>query len=173
MTDLDIVARIVQIQRPLFAYVLALLPQAQHAEEILQNTNQRILAERDRWPEIVDFDAWARRLAYFEFLAYRKSLARERARLEPSATIVELADAAFARAAAPDDRLGALEHCLARLGRRERALIDARYGRPASVAELARETRQSAGAVRQALYRIRRQLLACIDRRLADAEALG
>ena len=37
---------VVELQRPLFAYILALHPEASEAEEILQNTNMKLLAER-------------------------------------------------------------------------------------------------------------------------------
>ena len=66
-----------------------------------------------------------------------------------------------------DDRRAALDACLTKLPAPQRQLLELRYGPKSSIEEIAVSLERSAGSIRQALYRIREALLACIERRLA------
>ena len=167
LPSVDLTARIVAIQRPLFGYVLTFLPDAAQAEDVLQNANQRMLGERARWHEVREFEAWARELARFEVLAFVKRKTRDRLRLIPGGEMTELAVEVFERLDGSDDELAALGHCEQKLPAPDRELIEQRYRDGLSVGDIASRAGRTPGAIRQAMYRIRRALLACIERRLA------
>jgi RNA polymerase sigma-70 factor (ECF subfamily) len=67
------------------------------------------------------------------------------------------------------DRLGALRKCLEQLPDRERQLLQLRYFDELKPGTIAGYVERSAGDVRQQLFRLRRALLECIERRLAPA----
>ena len=59
-------------ERSLFAYVYAIAPNWQDAEEIMQRVRIRIWQQFAQYDEARDFNAWARAIAYYLVLAYRK-----------------------------------------------------------------------------------------------------
>ena len=61
-----------------------------------------------------------------------------------------------------EEELGALKDCVARLGDRQRWLVEAFYYQKKSAEMIASEISQTAGAVRMLLMRIRKQLADCI-----------
>src|SRR5256885_7293338 len=65
-------------ERSLFAYVYALAPNWQDAEEIMQRVRIRIWQQFEQYDANKPFDAWARAIAYYLVLAYRKEKSRQR-----------------------------------------------------------------------------------------------
>ena len=59
-------------ERSLFAYVCALSPNWQDAEEIMQQVRIRIWQDFDQYDPAKPFGCWARAIAYYLTLAYRK-----------------------------------------------------------------------------------------------------
>jgi RNA polymerase sigma-70 factor (ECF subfamily) len=53
----------------------------------------------------------------------------------------------------------------------QRQLLELRYGPKSSIEAIAASLSRSAGAIRQALFRIRGALLACIEKQLAGEGA--
>jgi DNA-directed RNA polymerase specialized sigma24 family protein len=60
----------------------------------------------------------------------------------------------------------ALDHCLSKLKPRDRDLIVARYGSPATLGEYASQDGRSAGSLRVILNRLRSLLRLCIAERM-------
>lgn len=167
----DFAQALIELQRPLFAYILALCHRPADAEEILQNTNLKVLAEADRPEEVRNFEGWTRRLAFYEYLAHAKRAGRNRLSFLDAEQLQDLAGASAARMADADRRLAALEQCTARLSPQDQQLLLSRYQDGLSIPEIASRTRRSRGAVRQVLYRIRSALMDCVRLRLAGPEA--
>jgi RNA polymerase sigma-70 factor (ECF subfamily) len=67
-----------------------------------------------------------------------------------------------------DDRRRALRLCMVRLGERERKLLRCRYELEWSIKRIAGELGLSPGAVATSLYRIRNELLLCIEKKLDE-----
>jgi len=103
-------------------------------------------------------------------MAHRQSLARGRLVFQDE-TIRELVDVATGRIETMGEREAALRLCLARLPKAQRQMLSRRYNQGMSVAQIAGELSRPVGSVRQALYRIRGALQACIDRRLSQQRA--
>src|SRR5262245_54811487 len=68
---------IAEHQRPLFLYILTLVPHATEAEEVLQETNVAILRSASDFETGSNFRAWAFRIAYHRVLQHRQGKQRE------------------------------------------------------------------------------------------------
>jgi RNA polymerase sigma-70 factor (ECF subfamily) len=64
-------------------------------------------------------------------------------------------------------RSDALAHCLETLPEGERRLVRLRYEGDRSIQDIAKQEKRTVGAIYTALSRIRKALLACVERRAA------
>src|SRR5664280_323832 len=94
-------------ERGLYGYILSLVPNVTEADEVSQDTNLLLWKEFNRSDSIRDFGAWARTIAYYQVLAYRKTANRERLQFDS-----ELLDVLADRAAARWDELVARQSYL-------------------------------------------------------------
>lgn len=157
-------------QRKLYAYILTLVPDADSASDILQQTNVVLWRDSDRFSEGTNFLSWAFRVAYFQVLDYREKRQRDRLRFNKD-LFEDLAAESERSSDSSDLRLEALRKCLADLPPKQRDLVQSRYGEGQSVADIAKVRGQTAGSLATFLHRIRRALLDCVERRVAAAEA--
>jgi RNA polymerase sigma-70 factor (ECF subfamily) len=155
-------------QRRLFLYILAQVANPVDAEEILQETNLVIWKKCDQFEPGTYFFAWSSRIARLEVLKFLERRQRERIRFRTD--LVELiAEEALADPVHQEERRQALSECLGKLSVRDRKLIEQRYAPGTSGKGLAEQLGRPANSVYQSLGRIRRTLLECISRRLAEA----
>ena len=54
-------------QARLFAYILSLLRNSEEARDVLQETNLVLWKKLEEYSEIVSFEAWSTKVAYFKF----------------------------------------------------------------------------------------------------------
>jgi len=160
-------------QGRIFAYILALLPHWADAEECFQETCVALWENFDQFdPDAPgsDFFRWACRFAYHRVLHLRRDQRRDRAIF--SENLVEaVADVVDARADELSDQLEALRQCVAKLSEHERELLRIRYddaASDASVQQYAEQIGRPADTLYKQLNRIRRRLLECVTRTLAD-----
>jgi len=62
-------------QSRLYAYICAMVPDAEKAHDILQQANLVMLRKSDQYSRDQDFVAWACKVAYYEVLAARRDRA--------------------------------------------------------------------------------------------------
>jgi RNA polymerase sigma-70 factor (ECF subfamily) len=62
-----------------------------------------------------------------------------------------------------------LDECVASLPERSRRMLSLRYEACASMEDVAKTMGQTFGAVTKALYRVRRALLDCVERKLSQS----
>jgi len=156
-------------QGRLYGFILTLLPDPNEANEVLQQTNMALWHDAERFVEGTNFIAWAFRIARFMVLEHRERLRRSRLRYTDT-LVDDLASEAVAFSELEESRLDAMRHCMERLADDHRNLLHRRYVEGESVAAIASSTGQTANALANCLYRIRRALLDCIQRRLAAEE---
>lgn len=151
-------------------FLSAAVPDPLVREELLQET---LLVA---WRRLVDFDpernfgAWLRGIATRLVLARRRADGRRGPTLDPA--VLEQLDQLCE---APEGRAGdwgaveveALRVCLARLGDRERELVERRYSEGRRGADLAAALGRSVEGTRKALQRVRARLHECVSGRLA------
>jgi RNA polymerase sigma-70 factor (ECF subfamily) len=155
----------------LSSYVLALVPNWNDAEEILQQTKLKLWEQFKDYDPAKDFGTWACVIARYEVLTFRTRSARSRVHFRQ-----ELFDRMSGEMAQvtvdSDSRLGFIEECLKKLSDWQRELLLRCCVAGDSTKTVASELGRKADATRQALLRIRRKLYHCIeDARRKEAES--
>jgi RNA polymerase sigma-70 factor (ECF subfamily) len=112
---------------------------------------------------------WACEVARYEVLAWVRDKGRDRLLFD--AELIESVAIDAGRKANNAGKLSLfLDQCLALCSDRDRDLIQKRYASGGSVKAMAAERNEPAGRIAVVLCRIRRNLMACVERKLA-AEA--
>lgn len=165
----EFVQDLVQIQPRLRIFIRAMVRDANQVDDILQETNLVLWRKAGEFTPGTNFGAWACRTAYFQVLSHRKRRGQSRLLFDEQ-LLHHLADVVEHQTDDLDQRRLALRTCLTRLTDTQRELLDRRYNRAQSIAEIASQVDRPEGSTRQALYRIRLALLNCIRRRLESGE---
>jgi RNA polymerase sigma-70 factor (ECF subfamily) len=150
-------------ERSLFAYVCALSPNWQDAEEIMQQVRIRIWQDFDQYDPAKPFGCWARAIAYYLTLAYRKERSRQREFF--SERILEEVSLTYEMVAeTANERKAALGRCLDKLGGQKRRVIEEYYLSAEPAQHIADRLSMTPNALRQLLFRIRKMLFECVER---------
>ena len=152
-------------QREVLRYILALVPDIDDAQEILQETAVDLWKKFDQYDPDCPFVPWACRFAFFRVLKFRDQKVR-RGRFLSIEAIERLAADRLEEDEALEDRRRALAACLRLLSEAERLIIEQRYSRRMPVARLSEATGRDVSTIYKALERLRRRLFECISRRL-------
>lgn len=165
--DKEFVYQLTDSQKRLFGYLTTMLGNLDEAREVLQETNLVLLRKADEFETIINFDAWARKIAYFQALAFIRDRKRDRH---------VFSDALLEKIAAEEDEPPlednemelALRDCLTGLSEKHRNLISLRYREQQSVKQLASEYGKKESAMKMTLMRIRQSLLNCIESKMEE-----
>ena len=130
----------------------------------MQRVRIRIWQQFDQYEVDKPFDAWARAIAYYLVLAYRKEKSRQREFF--TERILEAVSSQFdAHLERANDRRDALVGCLDKLEGRKRDLVNVYYSSARqSTDAIAEKLSMTPNALRQSLFRIRKTLLECVER---------
>lgn len=152
-------------QYKIHRYLLSLVPNSHDADDLFQQTNLFLWREFDRFEEGTNFVSWACSVAYHEVLAWRKSRSRERQVFSDDflTAVSSQLDLASERI---ELRSQALVHCVEKLPKHHRELIQLRYREHGRVEVIAEKVGRTTEAVYRMLSRIRRTLYDCVDRTL-------
>jgi RNA polymerase sigma-70 factor len=161
----EFVRLLTQHSSRIFGFVLALCVNRSDAEDVFQNTSVVLWEKFDTYEPGTNFLAWACRIAYFEALYDRRKTSRVRT-LSDGAWQA-LAGDALATTDEKLDRQEALAGCLEKLSPADRDLLEQKYFRQRSVAEIAESCSRSIHSIYRALSRVHDWLLECIRRSLA------
>uniref|UniRef100_A0A7C4LM83 Sigma-70 family RNA polymerase sigma factor n=1 Tax=Schlesneria paludicola TaxID=360056 RepID=A0A7C4LM83_9PLAN len=161
-----IVQEIARHQSRLRGFVRCLLVRSNDVDDVLQEINAVLWEKADEFQPGTDFWGWASQIARFKVLNHIRKLGRERLVFD-DAILEQLAEIAACKLSQFDQRRAALDHCLQQLPPPQRKLLDLRYTAGHTIELIGESIGRPAGSVRQALYRIRTALQACIERQLA------
>jgi len=156
------------VQRRLYGYVLALVPDFAAVEDIVQETVLVMWREFDTFEPGTDFAAWAMAIARNRVFAYIKTRQRDQGRRLSVEALQAVAQTAESRIEAQDDRFRALQECLQKLSSRDAQLLALRYEVGATLKAVCARTGQSLNTLYNRLYKIRIALLQCIETQLAE-----
>jgi RNA polymerase sigma-70 factor (ECF subfamily) len=155
----------VEGQRQILRYVLTLVPDVDDAHEILQETALDLWRKFDQYDPAFPFAPWACRFAFRRVLKYREQKAR-RVKYLSVESLTQLAAERSEKDGILEERWRALQTCLQHLCEADRLVVEHRYSRQMSVAQIAELTGRNTSALYKALERIRRRLLECVNRRV-------
>ena len=161
----DFVRSLTEVQDRLYAYILTLLPDRTAALEVLQEANVVMCRKFEALKPGQPFEAWACQIALYEVRTYRRDQSRDR-HIFNDELLTLVAEDAEQHHADKSTITAILEYCLGKLDPARRDLIRARYRQGGSVASISQETGRSSSSISVSLYRIRKDLLECIERRL-------
>ena len=152
-------------QREVLRYILALVPDLNDADEILQETAVALWKRFDEYKPESPFVPWACGFAVRFVRKHREQKARRDRFLSLEAIDLLVAEP-WEEEGILEDRRRALRECLKTLSDDEQLLIERRYSGRTTVAQMAQDTGRDVSALYQALDRVRRRLLQCTSRRL-------
>lgn len=160
------VQRLTESQNRLYGYIYSLLGDHGRAADVLQETNVVLWRKLDEYELERDFLPWAFAIARFQVLAHLRDQKRDRLLLDSQ--LAEQISAEAERQSEHLDRLReALRKCLDSLSTENRDLIAQRYIQGKAIGDLSSVLSRTAGSVKVALLRARRQLAACVNKRMA------
>jgi RNA polymerase sigma-70 factor len=154
-------------ERNLFGYIFSMTGNWDDSQEIMQRLRIRIWEQFEQYDQEHPFDSWARAIAYYLVLGFRKERSRQREYF--TERVIQLLDEAYASVG---DEISssreALVDCLGKLSREHQSLVTEYYttGGPAA---LAASLGKSAASLRQAVLRIRRVLFDCVQRGVSSS----
>ena len=164
-----VLALLLEQRSSLFAFIFSMLRDYEAAEDVFQEVSIAICESHEDFQPGTNFGAWAREIARRRVLANRRTAARFPKTLSEES--LDKLQAGFDRACAegapePKTRVRALRRCLEQLGAFARKLLKLRYQDELSTEDLGQRTGRRPESVRKALYRTRRALRECIERRI-------
>lgn len=162
----EFVAQITRSQRHLQAFILTLIWNPADADDVLQEANLVLWEKAAEFDQTRPFLPWAMRICQLQAMAWLKTRARARNRLD-DALLATIAAEALDETDELEPRRRALNDCLGRLPDDHRDLVAKRYRPDGSVNDLAAARGSTPNAVSEQLRRIRATLLACIERKAA------
>lgn len=156
-----------QHDRWLFSYLVSLLGNAAHAEEVFQEVCVVLWREYETFQFGTDFVRWVSVIAHHQVHRFRRQQKRVGPQLS-DASVDLLAQDAVDRVDLLESRRDALRGCLEKLPDSDRELLRYCYGeRSVTFKTVAHELGRPVNTVYKALNRIRRALYNCIERTLA------
>ncbi|MFK7736814.1 MAG: sigma-70 family RNA polymerase sigma factor [Pirellulaceae bacterium] len=160
------VTQIAEHQGRLYSYVYSLLGDGNRAADVLQETNLVLWRKREEFRVGSAFVPWAFAIARYQVLAHLRDRSRESTWIDSEVAealtpSIESASEAF------EDRRNALAACMQQLSDEKRELIRARYFDAQSLSELADEKERTVDSLKVMLFRVRKSLADCIQKRMA------
>lgn len=163
----DVAEWIATVRPALLSYVTSLVPQArQEAEDVVQAACIILWEKREEFQPGSDFKAWAFRTAYFQALALRRDLSRNKVAVFSDQMLQRVAGASEAAAETADRRVDALRACLDALSPEDKRLVALKYANKEPLADHARRIGVPPSRLQKSLSRLRIVLRHCVQKRL-------
>ena len=154
------------------AFALSLAGNWDAAEDILQEAMVVLWEKFEEFEPGTNFMAWAGRVVYLKAHEHRRRQAKPGAGVRfGDEFLSKVAEDATRLSDEMAERQRMLQHCVTKLRPDQRELLRLRYEQGADAVGIARALHRTAGAVRETLRRIRKQLFDCINRGLASGGA--
>ncbi len=154
---------VINNHKRIYAYILSLVPNHNDADDIMQETSTLMWSKFAQFEPDSDFFAWARTIAYYKVLNFRRQ--RAHSPINFSDELLELLHKDYDGAAKNSERqLDALDACMEKLDDKSRYLIHLRYSRSYCVKDIADRLGRNIKTVYYHLTRVQQMLLRCINR---------
>lgn len=169
MTHAQFIRLFLQSERELLRYVMAIVPNATDARDIVQETALSLWREIAKYDQDKPFIPWACRFALNEARMFLRKDARRRRHCLAEDVVHLLEERRVEVTEELDARRKYLAVCLEALPERSRSVLQGYYFDDETVEALATRLGRTVDAIYKALQRVRQSLLECIERKvLAD-----
>ncbi len=152
------------------AYVRRLVPSRCDADDVMQDASIVLWKKFGEFRKDGDFRAWAFGVARFSALAWRRDKARDRLVLDEN-VVAKLAEETANDEAHLQQQRDALEICIQKVKPGHRALLMDAYQADSRIQDVASSSGRTVSGFYQWLHRVRRSLLDCIRRSLAQQKS--
>jgi RNA polymerase sigma-70 factor, ECF subfamily len=149
-------------EQALSGYIISLVPNWADADEIAQDTKLRLWEQFAQYDRTKDFGTWARAIAFFMVMAYRKRSSRAAARLNQQFVDLVSREASLLSTRAHPLR-EALSNCVAKLDQAARELLWACYSGRETIKDIAIRLGRTIRGTQRAVARIRNDLQQCVE----------
>ena len=167
----DFINLLVPNQRRIQAFILMLVPNANDAEDILQETLTEMWNKFDTYTPGTDFPAWALTIARYKVLSFRKRNYNNK--LMFSDKIMDILDsAAYESSKSISNHIDTLKSCLTKLSEQEAFLLKLRYEHELSFRKISSRVGKSAVAIHRTMKIILSKLSLCVRHNLRLEESL-
>lgn len=158
-------------ERKLGIYVTGLIHCPQDAQDILQEGKIVMWRNFDQFELGTNFAAWARKILFYQILAFRRKAKRDRADSLSDRMLEILSEESESahREQRWIKREKALEQCITKLSEDHREILEMRYRDESSIERISHRTERTVGAVYRLLSRLRRNLYLCVEKELGPA----
>lgn len=153
-------------QNKLYAYIFSMVPNFSDADDLMQEVTLALLHRFSTFQLGTNFMAWARKVALYEILKFRKKQHRRPVAFSEE-TLQAIADYVERDGVHTEQMLDVLQHCVSKLNLREQQLIVLRYEDGATTQSVAERLGVSIYSIYRAIERIQGVLLRCVHRTLA------
>lgn len=148
-------------------FVRTMLQAREDASEVLQDTILVLWRRFGEFDRSGDFKTWAFGIARMKALALLRDRRRDRHVFDDE-LVERLSDEAVAMEQRHFSHREALEHCLKKLPVAQREIVLTAYAKGTRIEELATRRGKTPMSLYKLLHRIRRELLECVNRTLAE-----
>lgn len=166
---MEFVRLLKQHERQLNGYIMALVSDWHVADEIAQETSVRLWEQFHEYRRDMDFGVWARTIARFQVLTYRKRMTRERLRFSQK-FVDTVADRLETMWPDLNGQVDALLDCMSHLSEEHRSLIRLCYRDDRTIKEVADELGRTYHSTYKMVERVRKTLHDCIEKKTRGEE---
>lgn len=156
-------------ERLLRGYLRALIPHAQDADDVLQETKLRLWRAFGQFERGTNFAAWSRKVAFHQVLAYRKKKKRDRLEFSEQFLMV-VADEYENLEPVLMRRDALLQGCVTKLPVDHQRVLHLRYVEQLSLDVMATKLQRTVAAIYRQLSRVRHVLHQCVEKSLVEEE---
>ena len=158
-------------ERRLALYVTGLIACPQDAQDVLQEGKIVMWRQFHQFELGTNFPAWARKILFYQILAFRRRSKKNAAELLNESLLQKLSDESESeqREAKWQSREQALSNCVLKLTEEHREIIELRYRDEASIEGISRKTDRTECAIYRLLSRLRKNLYNCVEKQLQQA----
>jgi len=160
----DFLRLLLKSEREILRYVMTIVPNAEDAQEIMQESAVALWQQIDKYDPAQPFTAWACGFAANKAREFCRKNHRWQGFLDEKLATL-LVQRRMEISSELDRRLDSLHDCLLKLPKTQRDIIEKYYYEQSSIEVVAQLVGRSSDAVYKALQRIRSQLMDCVSSR--------
>lgn len=149
-------------------FCVSILAGDQGAEDVIQEANRVILEKADEFQQGTNLRAWAFEIVRLQAMAHCKRRQREHKLVFNTELVQTLLERSLELDSMQASQMGALKTCIEKLDDAEKSVLRGRYWSEKTLAEFSEEIGRTVDALKRALFKIRKQLRACVRQTLAQ-----
>ena len=169
LVPFDFSQKLTALQKPLYAYILTLLPNRTEAEDVLQETNLILCRKASEYDPKGHFQGWAFNIARYQVMGHISKFKRSKLFFSPD-LIENLAEEALDLKDLDLSRK-ALQICYGLLPKHMKPIAQLRFREDKSLLEISKKLKRPMGSVSATLHRIRINLISCVKNKMPSLEA--